>query len=85
MKKEVKKIGGLGCLRRKRDLTIVAKEGMLEGLVAPTTLYGSEIWMLNTGERRVEVFDMKCLRSVLGMHILGRVRNSATKRKIRGR
>ena len=36
--------------------------------VVPTLLYGSETWQLKTThERRLDAFDMKCLRKILGI------------------
>ena len=37
-------IGGLRCLRRNRDLSVVAKVRMIEVVVVPTMLYGSGTW-----------------------------------------
>ena len=55
--------GGVGWLWRNRGLTTTdVKMGMLESIVVPTVLYGSESLVPNARERRmVEVFDMKCL------------------------
>ena len=52
---------------------------MLQGVVAPTTLYSSETWLLNAKERRVETFDMNCMRRVLGLNIMGRIRDNVKK------
>ena len=37
-----------------------------EGVIAPTVLYGAEAWgMRSTERRKVNVLQMKCLRSVM--------------------
>ena len=42
----------------------------------PTALYGAEAWGLRSAERRkVNVFEMKCLRSLVGVSAMDRVRN----------
>ena len=47
-----------------------------ESIVIPTVLYGSKSWVLSAEERhRVNVFDMRCLRRVLGVSVMERVRN----------
>ena len=51
------------------------KVEMLETVVIPTALYGTQSWMPNLRERSVEVFDMKYLRKVLGVEVIQRIRN----------
>ena len=47
---------------------IKAKKRLYEGVIVPTTLYGAEAWGLRSAERRkVNVLDMKCLRSLVGV------------------
>ena len=75
-------MGGLTGFWKKRGMTTDMDMGMLETIVVPTVLYGSKSWVMNTKERRmVEAFDMKCLRKVLGVGVVHRIRN----RNIRGR
>ena len=39
---------------------------LYEGVIVPTTLYGAEAWGMRSAERRkVNVLEMKCLRSWL--------------------
>ena len=45
-------------------------------LIAPTTLYEAEAWgMRSSGRRKVNVLEMKCLRSLVGVSRMDRVRN----------
>ena len=38
------------------------------GVIVPTALYGSEAWgMISTERRKVNVLEMRCLRSVVGV------------------
>ena len=41
-----------------------AKKCLYEGVIVPTALYGAESWGMRSAERRkVNVLEMKCLRS----------------------
>ena len=47
---------------------IKAKKCLYEGIIVPTALYGAEAWgMRNTERRKVNVLEVKCLRSLDGM------------------
>ena len=49
-----------------RGLGIKAKKCLYEGVIVPTALYGAEACGIRSAERRkVNVFEMKCLRSLL--------------------
>ena len=53
-------MGGLTDLWRNRGVTVDMKIGMLEKIVVPAVLYGSELWVLTAKERKaVEVLDMR--------------------------
>jgi hypothetical protein len=57
-------------------LSIDSKRGMYEGIVAPTLLYGSEVWATSAAERRrMEVMEMKFMRAICGVSIMNRVIN----------
>ena len=60
-----------------RGLGIKAKKCLYEGvIVAPTALYGTEAWGMRSAERgKVNVLEMKCLRNLVGMSRMDRVRN----------
>ena len=39
-----------------------------EGVIVPSALYGAEYWGVRSAEgRKVNVFEMKCLRSLNGV------------------
>ena len=51
-----------------RGLGIKAKKCLYEGVIIPTALYGAEAWGVRSAERRkVNVLEMKCLRSLVGV------------------
>ena len=58
-----------------RGLGIKAKKGLYDGVIVPTVLYGAEAWGMRSAERRkVNVHEMKCLRSLVGVLRMDRVR-----------
>ena len=59
-----------------RELGIKAKKCLYEGVIVPTELYGAEAWDMRSAERRkVNVLEMKFLRSLVGVLRMDRVRN----------
>ena len=59
-----------------RGLGIKAKKCLYEGVIVPTALYGAEAWDMRSAERRkVNVLEIKCLRSLIGVSRMDRVRN----------
>ena len=53
-----------------------AKKCLDEGMIVPTALYGAEAWGMRSAKRRkVNIFEMKCLRSIVGVSRMDRVRN----------
>ena len=51
-----------------RGLGINAKKCLYEGVIVQTALYGAEAWVMRSAERRkVNVLEMMCLRSLVGM------------------
>ena len=59
---------------------INAKKCLYEGVVVPMALYRAEAWGMRSGERRkVNVLEMKCLRSLVGVD---RVRNEEVRRRV---
>ena len=48
----------------------------------PTALYGAEAWGMRSAERRkVNVLEMSCLRSLVGVSRMNRVRNEEVRRR----
>ena len=53
-----------------------------ERIIVPTALYGAEAWGIRSAERRkVNVPEMKCLRSLVGVSRMDRVRNEEVRRR----
>ena len=65
-----------------RGLGIKAKKCLYEGVIVPTELYGAEaLGMRSTERRKVNVLEMKCLRSLVGVSRMDRVRNEDVHRR----
>ena len=61
---------------------IKAKKCLYDGVIVPTALYGAEAWGMRSPERRkVNVLEMKCLRSLVGVSRMDRVRNEEVRRR----
>ena len=60
--------GALKSVLSNRGLWIKAKKCLCKGVIVPTALYGAEAWGMRSAERRkVNVLEMKCLRSLVGV------------------
>ena len=65
-----------------RELGINAKKCLYERVIVPTALYGAEAWSMRSAERRrVNVLEINCLRSLLGVSRMDRVRNREERRR----
>ena len=59
-----------------KDITIPTKVTLYQTLVLPIVLHGSETWTLKAAdERRLNTFEMSCLRRILGVSRRERLRN----------
>ena len=59
----------------------MAKKCLYEGVIVPMALYRTEAWGMRSAERRkVNVLEMKCLRSLPGVPRMDRVRNEEVRR-----
>ncbi|WP_289490223.1 hypothetical protein, partial [Klebsiella pneumoniae] len=77
-----KNAGALKSLWRRWNASREAKVGMFEGIVEPSLMYGSEVWVLNKNERKkVEAVEMDCLRSICGVRRIDRIRNEEVRRR----
>ena len=66
-----------------RGLGINAKKCLYDGvIIVPTALHGAEAWGMRSAERRkVNVLEMKCLRSLVEVSRMDRVRNEEVRRR----
>ena len=74
--------GALKSVLSNRGLGIKAQKCLYEGVIVPTALYGAEAWGMRSAERRkVNVLEMKCLRSLVRVSRMDRVRNEEVCRR----
>ena len=74
--------GTLKSVLSNKGLGIKAKKCLYEGVIVPTALYGADSWGMRSAERRkVNVFEIKCLRSLIGVSRKDRVRNEEVCRR----
>ena len=65
-----------------RGLGIKAKKYQCEGVIVPTALCRADAWDMRSGERRKgNVLEIKCLKSLVGVSRMDRVRNEEVCRK----
>ena len=58
-----------------------AKKCLYEGVIVPKALYRAEAWGMRSAERRkVNVLEMMCLRILVGVSRVDRVRNDEVRR-----
>ena len=74
--------GALKSVLSNRGLGIKAKKCLYEGIIVPTALYGAGVCGMRSAERRkVNVLEMKCLRSLVGVTRMDRFWNEEVRRR----
>ena len=75
-----------GAMKRLFNVRIVyveAKSELYKRVVVPTVMYGSGAWGLRVEERRkLDVMEMRCLRSMCGMTRMDRLRNEVVRERL---
>ena len=65
---------------KNRELGMNVKKALYEKMVVPNVMYGLESWGMKVTERqKLNVFEMKCLRSMTGVSRLDSVRNEVVR------
>ena len=77
-----KVLGAMKGVMKNRGLGMDVKKVLYEKVIVPTVMYGSELWGMKVSERRkLNVFEMKCLRSMAGVSRLDRLRNEEVRER----
>ena len=77
-----KVLGAMNGVIKNRGLRMNVKKVLYERVIVPTVTYGSEVWGMKLRERQIlNVFKMKCLRSMAGVSRLDRVRNGEVRER----
>ena len=75
-----KVLGALKGAMRNRGLGMNVEKVLYEKVIVTTVMYGSESWGMKVAERqKLNVFEMKCLRSMTGVSQLDRVKNEVVR------
>ena len=68
--------GALKNVLSNRGFGIKTKKCLYDGVIVSTALYGAEEWGMRSAERRnANVLEKKCLRSLVGVSRMDRLRN----------
>ena len=74
--------GALESVLSNRGVGIKAKKCLYEAVIVQTALYGTTAWGMTSAERRkVNVIEMKCLRNLVVVSQIDRVRNEEMGRR----
>jgi len=77
-----KMFGAMNGIWKNGNMNRKIKMELYESVVLAKVLYGSEVWCMSASERKkLEVFEMKCLRRICGVNRMDRVRNEEIKRR----
>ena len=77
-----KVLGAIKGVMKNRGLGMDVKKVWYEKVIVPTVMYSSELWGMKVSERRrLNVFEMKCLRSMAGVSMLDRLRNEEVRER----
>ena len=75
-------MGSLKSVLSNRGLGINTKKCLYEEVIVPKALYGAEAWGMRSAERmKVNVLELKCLRSFVGVSRIDKVRNEEVHRR----
>ena len=77
VKEGSKVLGAVSGVIKNRGLGMDVKRALYEKVIVPTVTYGSELWGMKESERqKLNVFEMRCLRSMCGVTRWDRLRNT---------
>jgi len=76
-------IGQLYKIWKSKEIAIKTKVMVYQVLVMPVLLYGAECWtMRKEDERRLLTMEMSCLRRMLGVTRLDRIKNEEIRKRV---
>ena len=75
--------GAMKKMWNSRSVSMNVKRELYERIVVPTVMYGSETWGMKLGDRKkLNVAEMKCLRSICGVTRMNRWSNVRVRRRV---
>ena len=77
-----KVLGEMKGVMKSRRLEMNVSRVLYEEVIVLTVMYGSDLWGMEVSERlKLNVFEMKCLRSMAGVSRLDRFRNEEVRER----
>lgn len=68
---------------KNRNISLPLKVRLYNALIVPIATYASETWTLIEKDKRIlNTFEMRCLRCMLGVSLLNRIRNDEIRRRL---
>ena len=78
----MKTFGAMKRVWSERSVNVRVKRELYERIVVPTVMYGSESWGMRVERNKLDVAEMKCLRSMYGVTRLDRMRNEVVRERV---
>ena len=76
-------MGAVNRVFKGRKVVLNVKKCVYERVIVSTVLYGAETWGLRESERKkMNVFEMRCLSSMIGVTRHDRVRNTVIRERM---
>ena len=76
VKEASKCLGGIKSMMSNRYMGMNVKQRLYQAVIVPTVLYGAETWNVSEADKkRLNVFEMRCLRNMVGVSRRDRMRN----------
>ena len=73
----------IGSILKSRDITLSTKVCLVKAMVFPVVMYGCESWTIKKAEcRRVDAFELRCWRRLLGVPWTARRSNKSILKEI---
>ena len=83
MKEGMATYGAMKSIWKVKEVGMNVKKALYESIIVPTVLYGGETWGLREAEsKRLDVMEMKCLRSMCGVTRRDRFENVEIRRRV---
>ena len=77
-----KVLGAVRSVLKGRTISWWVKKTLYQQVIVPTVTYGAETWGLREAEKnRLNVFEMKCLRPMVGVTRWDRIMNEEIRRR----
>ena len=77
-----KAMTNLDSILKSRDITLPTKVHLVKAMIFPVVMYGCESWIIKTKCRRIDAFELRCLRKLLRVPWTARRSNQSILKEI---